>query len=457
MLILLGSVFGAAAVIVIGGYGVLPPLVPTALFIGFFLLNLVLGTHYTAESIVLRVLAPFILVVIGAIVSSFIMPRLFEDEILVWPQKLSGFIVLTPLAPNAGNYTQDMYLLADAGLTVTAAFYLTRTGFNRRRLLDAYFASGILAVVIALWQFAGTTVHVWYPADFFLSNPGWSLLSDEKIGSLIRINGPFSEPSALAGYLCGSVSAAAWVIFNGDKAILPRILLVSGLAVILLCTATTGYVTLAIMSVPLLLYTLIAASPATRKRVAAGFAIATAITVICLVTVPAVAPGVAHEAGVIVNATLNKQESSSYVDRTTADIDSLNEMRESYGLGVGWGSNRSSSLGPGLCASVGIWGILGLLWFIASLMLHVRKAHRLATSPEQRLVMHGCSAAILGEFTSAMVSGPTLSSPDFYVLLALLIATAARVRYDAKTARASLSHGAIARQMAYGPPPSLKG
>ena len=430
-LVMVGAVFAAAAVVVAGGYGVTPALVPAALFLNLFLLQLSLGTRYPAERTVLAVMAPFIAVVAGAIASSFLMPRLFEGEILVWPQKMSGLPALTPLAPNSGNDTQDMYLLVNASLAVAASFYLTRDAFAPRRLLDAYFFSGLLVVCIAVWQFAGNTLHVWYPTDFFLSNPGWALLSNESLGSLMRLNGPFSEPSALAGYLCGSVSAAAWVIFNGDKALLPRFMLVLGLGIILLCTSTTGYLTLAILCGLMLLRTFFAASPATRRRVLSGAVIAGALVALAMATIPLAAPGVAQEAQTIFTDTMNKQQSSSYADRTMADHDAMRAMVASDGLGVGWGSDRSSSLGPGLCAAVGVWGILGLLWFCIGLFRHVAIAHRLADAGS-RAVMHGCSAGLLGTLAAAMLAGPTLTSPDFYLLLALLVATAARVRQQAR-------------------------
>jgi hypothetical protein len=430
-LVMVGAVFAAAAVVVMGGYGVMPPLVPAALFLNLILLQLCLGVRYPAERTVLAVMAPFIAVVAGAIISSFLMPRLFEGEILVWPQKMSGLPALTPLAPNSGNYTQDMYLLVNASLAVAASFYLTRDGFAPRRLLDVYFFSGLLVVFIAVWQFASNTLHVWYPTDFFLSNPGWALLSNESLGSLTRLNGPFSEPSALAGYLCGSVAAAAWVIFNGDKALLPRFTLVLGLGIILLCTAATGYLTLAILCGLLLLRTFFAASPATRRRVLSGTVIAGALAALAIATVPLAAPGVANEAQTIFTSTVNKQQSDSYADRTMADRDALRAMVASDGLGVGWGSDRSSSLGPGLCAAIGVWGILGLLWFSVGIFRHVAIAHRLADDGS-RAVMHGCSAGLLGTLTATMLSGPTLTSPDFYLLLALLVATAARVRQQAR-------------------------
>lgn len=430
-LVMIGAAFSAAAAIVVGGLGVMPALVPTALFLNVFLLKLCLGERFPAESTVLAVMLPFIAVVCGAIASSFIMPRLFEGAVMVWPQKMSGLPALTPLAPNSGNYTQDLYLLANASLAVAAAIYMTRDGFDPRRLLNAYFIAGLLVIFVAIWQFAGSTLHVWYPTKFFLSNPGWSQLSDQSMGSLTRLNGSFSEPSALGGYLCGTVSAASWMVFNGDKTRLPRVALVGGLIIIFLCTSATGYITLGIMTGLLLLRTYIASSPATRRRVLAGTITITILSSLAIAITPAVAPNVAKQAVTVFNATANKQQSSSYDARTEADRDALRAMVGTDFLGVGWGSNRSSSLGPGLCAAVGVWGIIGLLGFTAGLYRHVALAHRFADS-DARDVMRGCSAGLLGTLTATLLSGPTIASPDFYLLLAVLVATAARVRHQAR-------------------------
>jgi hypothetical protein len=77
-LVFIGAAFAAAAVIVLGGYGVTPGLLPAIMFIGYFLLRFVVGGRYPTGNGVLRTLTPFILVVIGALISSVLMPRFFE-------------------------------------------------------------------------------------------------------------------------------------------------------------------------------------------------------------------------------------------------------------------------------------------------------------------------------------------------------------------------------------------
>jgi hypothetical protein len=429
-LVFIGSAFAAAAVLVLGGFGVAPGLLPSAFFVGFVILKLLFGMRYPAERLVLKVFLPFILVTAWALISSLLMPRFFQSEILVWPQKAATFMVLTPLSPNSGNYTQDAYFTAAAALSVSAGVYLTREGFNLARLLDMYFIAGLMVVFISLWQFAGNTVGIWFPTTFFLSNPGWALLTGESVGSFIRITGPFSEPSALASYLCGTVGGSGWMVLNGHGGMLARITLAASAFVVLLSTSTTGYVALLIMAGALAVYTVLMGSPGLRKRVIIGFAAVAVFVVACVITVPVVAPGVAKTVVTITNATLNKGSSSSYNDRTGTDKDSVHEAWESYGLGVGWGSNRSSSLIPGLLAGVGAVGVAALAWFAIAVTLHVRAAHRLAADGT-RGIMHGCAGAILGTLAAAVLSDPTITSPDFFLLIALLIATAARVRYEA--------------------------
>lgn len=433
------SVFSAAAVVAIGGSGVTPGLFPAALFILAFAVSIFSAVRFPGERQVLILLMPFILVVTGALLSSIIMPRLFFGEVLVWPQKMTMLFVQSPLAPNGGNYTQDMYLACDALVTVTAAVYLTRPDANMGRLLDCYLSASFIADGVALWQFCGNTLHVWYPTTFFLSNPGWAQLSDESVGSMIRLNGPFSEPSSLSAYLSAAVCSAAWLMLKGDKRLMLRFVFWLGLGVILLSTATTGLMTLAGMFVILLLRLIVSGSAKFKKRVLMAAVTLGLMAGIGGMVLPVAAPGLVKQAALVLDSTLDKTQTSSYRDRTTADRDSFHEMLETSGLGVGWGSNRSSSLLPGLCASIGLWGLAGLAWFAGVLALRLHGIARITRDEELTRVISGTTAAILSTLISGVISEPTLSSPDFYLLLAMLVASAARAQIQPARAVGSMA------------------
>jgi hypothetical protein len=98
-----------------------------------------------------------------------------------------------------------------------------------------------------------------------------------------------------------------------------------------------------------------------------------------------------------------------------------------YGLGVGWGSNRSSSLIPGLLAGVGVPGLAGLLWFGASVARRARMALDVGRSADLAYVIDGCCGGLAGFLIAAIVSAPTITSLTFFFLLSLLIACTTRV------------------------------
>ena len=97
-------------------------------------------------------------------------------------------------------------------------------GFNSpRRLLDAYFVAACSCGFIALWQFSSNTLHVWYPTGFLpfqpwlvtalQPEPGFAHTPQRAIlRAFVLWPAIYAAPSA----------AAAWVIFNGDKSLLPR-------------------------------------------------------------------------------------------------------------------------------------------------------------------------------------------------------------------------------------------
>lgn len=439
VLVFFYSVFSAAAIVAIGGAGITPPLWPASLFTLCFIVSIFSGTRYPRQRPALMVLMPFMLVIAGALVSSVLMPRLFEDEVLVFPQKMTMYMQRSPLAPNAGNYTQDMYLLSNALLTVTASIYLTRPGARLGKLLNCYLSASLVADFVALWQFVGNTAHLWFPSTFFLSNPGWAQLSEETVGSLIRLNGTFSEPSSLSAYLCAAVSAAGWMILKGDQRRFLHLVFWAGLFVVLLCTATTGYVTLAIMCGILVLRSVLSGSARLKQRVAIGAgALVMLLSAICAIG-PSVAPGVAHTVNVVIDSTMTKDQSSSYRDRHIADQNAYSAMIATSGLGVGWGSNRSSSLLPGLCASIGLWGIAGFAWFALGLYRQLKKTSNVSTNLENSRVIQGTSASIISTFVSALLSGPTISSPDFFLLLAMLTAASVAATQETGAFRTPLT------------------
>ncbi len=436
-LMLITAVFDASAVLVLGGQGVQTGLMPAAVFLGFVALQILLGARYPGSRQVWQMIRPFVLVVIWAVLSSIVMPRLLQGQVLVWPQKSEPPFAITPLAPSSGNLSQDMYLIVDCCVVVSASLFLTKASLSLTTLLNVYLVSGLVAAGLAFWQLGNKLAGLPYPSDLLYSNPGWAILTSQQVGLVPRINGPFSEPSSLSSYMGTIVCACIWTRLQGHKLLKMRLLLLVGLLVMLLTTSTTGFGVLAIVGCGIPIYAL---SRGDTRLLSAALNIGIVLFVtggLILFTIDLVEPSILNNMQDVIEGTLNKQESSSYQERTTADVDSLTAFEDSFGLGTGWGSNRSSSLIPGLLATLGLPGVGGLIWFAVTLGKHVRNARRCAPSQEALFIIDACCGALAGFLVAGILSGPTISSLTFYFLLALLVACVAKIEMRAPVRTAS--------------------
>ncbi|MBB2167975.1 hypothetical protein HLH36_06325 [Gluconacetobacter aggeris] len=451
-LMVIMGIFEASAAITIGGFGIAPSILPAMTMIAYIGMQFLLGARYPGRARVWPLAAPLIGIAGWALLTSWLSPRLFEGRAYVWPQKSTPPFVITPLAPTSSNLNQDLYLLLNIVLFVMVALYATRQGpaghpFHPVGILRTYFASVLLAFGFGVWQFASHVAHVPFPSDILYSNPGWSILTEQTIGSLPRINATFSEPSAFGGYMAAGAFCSGWLILNDFPGTLVRITLAVAIAGVLLSTSATGIVSLGIGALIVVVMGLTIHAkrflPIIRRR-AIQFLL---FSVLLAVLVTVMVPDLLTSLGTIFDSVTNKQGSESYNERSSTDLDSLQAAIDTFGFGVGWGSNRSSSLIPGLLAAIGIPGMLGLLWFGWRLVSRVRSLGKMDRKLPDIQLVNGASAIVVSYLVSACLSGPTITSATFYVFLALLIAGVARAEStQASKASARLFPPAARRQ-----------
>jgi hypothetical protein len=430
--------FEAAAALVIGNSGLQPGLVPASMFMGYVALQLLLGARYRGLSAVSRVVFPFVVVTLYAMLSSYLLPRLFRDQAWIWPQKPIAPWVMAVLSPETNDFHQDFYLLINCLFLVLTAIYLTKSRRPLSMFVGAYFLSGYVVAAVSAWQFANRGFGIPFPETLFYSNPDWAILDAQEIGAVPRINGPLAEPAALAAYMASIVCATGWLLLRGRRDKNLWILFFSGLLTMMLSTSTTGFGVLTIVGVGVPLYALVTRS---RRMMAAVTRVGLALVIFGGLALPMVGtfvPRVYENISEVIDATLNKPDSTSYDERVNVDIASLQTMMDTYGFGAGWGSNRSSSLMPGVLGTVGIPGLLMILWFIYRVAGAVRMARRIGCSSEQGMVIDACVGGLVGFLLAALISGPTITSTAFYLLLALLIACATRVRLEAGAGAAAM-------------------
>ena len=432
MLIFITGVFGAATPVVIGSLGLPPMALPALMFVLYVVFQLGFGVEFEGARTALRTLEPYMLAVAYGLVSAYMMPRIFAHEVLVWPQKeMTPSFAAVPLVPGPGNTTQSFYLVMTGVVLVAATLYLSRREIDLTKLLRIYLWSGLLAIFFAAWQLVQKLTGLWFPYAYISNNPGFIIANSQTLSFVPRINGSFVEPAHLAYYLSGLIFASGWLVLRGFPSALPRWTLIGGVLAMLISTSTTG---LAVMGMGALGSTLI---PLLRKRttvarrviqVGVPLAIALAIAGAVVVTLK---PSVGRSLTVIYSATLNKDQSVSYEDRTQKDLDALATVPTTFGFGTGWGSFRSSSLIPGILAGLGAWGTALVFWFVLRVVKLLRRARRLAdharANAHDLWAIEGARAAVVGTLMAAVISAPEVINLDFYLLLAILIAGSVRV------------------------------
>src|SRR5262249_14597041 len=200
-----------------------------------------------------------------------------------------------------------------------------------------------------------------FPVWLFNSNP---IQSQSILGHGIydRANGTFNEPS-IAGVLLTGLTLSALADFF-DKGSLWRLLVFSAATMMVRSSAsllalTFGSIALCISRVPLRDWGwTINLSRVRRWALLISLLLGSALFVVTNESV--------RES--LVSLTLQKSDTVSFVIRISGDLYALHLFGETYGLGIGLGGVRSSSLLATMLASVGVVGTGAFLWFIVTLL-----------------------------------------------------------------------------------------
>jgi hypothetical protein len=428
-LALIAAVFEAGAAVVLGGsFGLQPAMVPGLLFIAYVALQYALGMRYPGEQSVLWVATPLLALLGYAIVSAWQLPITFAGQLFVEPQRPDPLApeMVVPLHFTFGNVTQCLYLALDVIFTVAVALFVSRGSVSYKKIIAGYLFGGYVVAALVFWQFANRVAGVPFPYDVLQSNPGWAVVV-QAFGSVPRMQGPFSEPSALAGYMTGVAFCCLWLSIRGYNIMRQSLLFVLSIASDLLSTSTTGIITL-VVGLPIIVgLALIGGDPRAFGRMLATFAAVAIAGVVIVTPVFLMRPALIGSVQTVITATLNKGSSDSYNGRTQSDAVALATVAPTYGLGVGWGSDRSSSFIPGILANGGVFGALMVCILLIRVVTLGRRGRRASPGHPGRILVDGFSASLSCQLFMALISAPMITSLSFYLQLGCVIGVCARM------------------------------
>lgn len=410
------ALFGASAAILIGSANIQPAHLLLA-----FVAATVLTRRREATSAINAVTLPnpgfwLMCLVIYGVVSAILMPSLLAGSTQIIPLGVSEHAdtgSTVPLGPVSSNFTQGVYLGADLlCFIMVVAIASTYAGFAAiTGALVAYAAANVLFALLDLGTYATGTQWL---LDF-MRNARYTLHFEEEISGLKRIVGSFPEASAFARSTLGALGFTGTLWICGRWSAVTGTLALASLLLVVLSTSSTG-----LAGAPAVLMILYAtALRRTGFHFNRPYRSAAVLCAPLLVAALVIAVLLDDGASETVRSYLdllifNKSTTDSGMQRDSWNTFALQNFFDSYGLGVGLGTVRTSSLPMALLSNVGVPGSVFYLLFVAAAFARRRGTPRTITTDVRLAARNACLGLIIGD----IVAAPTVEQGLLFYVLA---------------------------------------
>jgi hypothetical protein len=412
--LVVAPLFGAAAAFLIGTANI----PPAHLLLAFAAIATFTGRQETANAIgAMRFPEPgfwLMCLVIYGVLTAILMPRLLAGTMDCIPLGTGEYAETgstVPLGPTSGNLTQSIYLVgALACFAMIVGIGSTRAGVVT--IAGALVAYAVGNVLFALIDIATYNTGTAWLLDF-MRNAQYQMHAEEEISGLKRIIGSFTEASSFANSTLGALgfTGSMWVCGRWPKVTGP--LAIASLMLVVLSTSSTGLVG----TPPLLLILYVTA----LKRVSFRPTFSTAVLLCAPLAVVAVilaaqlnpeAFGPIHD--YLDQLIFSKSATSSGIERSSWNTTAMQNFFDSYGIGVGLGTVRTSSFSVALLSNVGIPGTIFYVLFAASAFLRKRGTPRTFPADVRLSARNACVGLLIG----GSISGTTVEQGLLFYMLA---------------------------------------
>lgn len=357
-----------------------------------------------------------LLLVLWEVLSAMSLPRLFSGETLVFSTNrgVIGGVALMPLKPLSTNLTQSIYALL--GLV---CFLSVRSLLDSERRMakmrDAVLLLTALNILAAVLQLAEN--HLGFPSVLNLfRNASYATFTGGEVGGLLRIYGTFPETSVFSSFTLALFAFTASLCRDGVRGVYSGTVALVSLGLLLITTSSTAYA-------GLLIYGIIATAMALAQAYWHRQALRVGPTTLMMVAVVLAGcfimlsqPEIFSRIFEFFDVTLvNKLDSSSGRERSLWNRQGWINFIDTYGLGIGFGSARTSSFPMALLSNTGVIGVGLFTLFCWRLFAGPIIAEPTTVAAVSRAARHGLLAVLVAGTISGTMADPGMV---FYTLSA---------------------------------------
>ncbi|WP_295808377.1 hypothetical protein [uncultured Nitratireductor sp.] len=423
--IVLSTLFGAAAAFYVPGLGGASVLVPS-LLLAFYCLRLFMAHGERSALAAVSSSSPgiwLLLLTVYGVFSALFFPRILDGvtETMIVLRSSAGhrIIDLVPLSFSSNNITQTVYALG--GLFCFAfTFAYLKCGGTARNVVNAMLVLAMVNLAFALLDVITYRTGTAYLFDS-IRTANYALLTGSEKAGFKRISGTFPEASAFAGFTVVLFAFTASLWLDRMRSLTTGIVAGLLLLALLLSTSTTALVSLAMA----MIFLSWRALPISRGGRATGRPSAIALALFCLplgfMLVLVLAPDFARGVQTFLDETLySKLDSQSARERMQWNAVAFQVFLDTWGWGAGLGSARASSYALVLLSNVGLLGTILFALFVGNTLMM-----RSGSERYEYATMRAAKAGIFAGLCEAMISGTVY---DLGLLFFILAGAAAAMR-----------------------------
>ncbi len=375
---------------------------------------------------------PLLLLMITTCIGAVFMPRVFAGQTDVFTlvrQADGATLALRPLQPTGSNLGQ-FFRFALAGLACVVGMITFMRFATAETVKTAILAASLVHISLSIADLIGPLIGFDLMAPF--RNAYVHILDEQVMLGVRRLIGGFPEPSGFGVYTIGLYGFWLRLWFGAPRSKLASFMAIIMALLLVRSTSSAAIIGLSTFTLFLLLWEVrkIARNgPAVIIYAVLTFLIPVLIGV-CVVAFQVV-PVLSEFASI---AIFDKMDSNSGVERMSWNLQAVQTLADTYGIGAGIGSVRASGWAFAVLGSIGFCGTLLYSWFIAA-TLFVRVQPRSNNDPKPEMtsaLQSSCAAIFLLSLT--VLPQPNLGLP-FFLMAGMVAGLSMAQRADGRQVR----------------------